>query len=151
MSYCINIPNNDFTSVKAAWMKVVDCINDLKRQGKYPQNMVLHTRYIKNSSAYLSPASGEDHTCCIEILTYSGDNRPVSEYEDYFKSIEREWIKMGGKPHWGKAIYPEAVEQLKSMYGGNMDTFLQIRQQLDPDQIFMNDFLRKVFQLPSSQ
>ena len=145
MSYCINIPNNDFTNAQKAWMQVVKRVNALKSQGKYPQNMVLHTRYIKNSSAYLSPASGEDHTCCIEILTFTGDNRPVDSYEDYFKEIERDWIELGGKPHWGKAIY--SVDKLKAMYGANMDKFLQIRQALDPNQMFVNDFLQQVFQL----
>jgi hypothetical protein len=146
MSYCINIPNNDFTLVQKAWMQVVKRIEALKKQGKYPQNMVLHTRYIRNSNALLSPASGEDHTCCIEILTFTGDNRPVSDYEDYFKQIEQDWIELGGKPHWGKAIY--SVDKLKGMYGANMDAFLNLRQQFDPDQIFINDFLRQVFQLP---
>lgn len=149
MSYCINIPNNDFTLVQKAWMQVVKRIQALQAQGLYPQNMVLHTRYIKNSSAYLSPASSEDHTCCIEILTFTGDNRPINSYDYYFKAVEQDWIELGGKPHWGKAIY--SVDKLKAMYGANMDAFLEIRQQLDPDQIFMNDFLRQVFQLPPAK
>ncbi len=146
MSYCINIPNNDFTNVQKAWMQVVNRIADLQKQGQYPQNMVLHTRYIQNSDAYLSPASGEDHTCCIEILTFTGDNRPVNSYQSYFQQIEQDWIELGGKPHWGKAIY--SVDKLKAMYGANMDAFLKIRQQLDPNQMFINDFLQQVFQLP---
>ena len=145
MSYCINIPNNDFTNVQTAWWDVVNRIEALAKQGLYPQNMVLHTRYIKNSGAYLSPASGNDHTCCIEILTYTGDNRPVSSYENYFKDVEQDWIKLGGKPHWGKAIY--SVSDLKSMYGQNMAKFLQTRQKLDPQGMFLNDFLKQVFQI----
>lgn len=145
MSYCINIPNNDFTNVQTAWWDVVNRIEALAKQGQYPQNMVLHTRYIKNSSAYLSPASGTDHTCCIEILTYTGDNRPVSSYEDYFKAVEQDWIKLGGKPHWGKAIY--SVSDLKTMYGQNMAKFLQVRQNIDPQGMFLNDFLKQVFQI----
>jgi len=150
MSYCINIPSNDFTNVQKAWNLVVDRINQLATQGQYPQNMVLHTRYIKNSDALLSPAEGEDHTCCIEILTFTGDKRPVESYENYFEQIEQGWIALGGKPHWGKAIY--SVDKLKAMYGANMDKFLQIRQGLDPNQIFINDFMQQVFQLqPPSQ
>ena len=145
MSYCINIPNNDFTNVQKAWNLVVNKIEELAKQGQYPQNMVLHTRYIKNSDAYLSPASGEDHTCCIEILTFTGNDRPVSSYEWYFEEIEQGWIALGGKPHWGKAIY--SVDKLKSMYGDQMTKFLQIRQGIDPSQMFINDFLKQVFQL----
>lgn len=145
MSYCINIPNNDFTNVQKAWNLVVNKIEDLAKQRQYPQNMVLHTRYIKNSDAYLSPASGEDHTCCIEILTFTGNDRPISSYEWYFEEIEQGWIALGGKPHWGKAIY--SVDKLKSMYGDQMTKFLQIRQGIDPDQMFINDFLKQVFQL----
>ena len=146
MSYCINIPNNDFSDVQKAWWQVVNKIEELKKQGKYPQNMVLHTRYIQNSSALLSPATGKDHTCCIEILTFTGDKRPVSDYEDYFKEIEQGWIGFpGSKPHWGKAIY--SVPLLKSMYGQNMVKFLQIRQGLDPTEMFINDFLKQVFQI----
>ncbi|MFN8381647.1 MAG: D-arabinono-1,4-lactone oxidase [Anaerolineales bacterium] len=146
MSYCINIPNNDFSNVKKAWNAVTEKINQLAGENQYPQNMVMHTRYIKSSSAYLSPANGEDHTCCIEILTFTGNNRPVSDYENYFKEIEQDWIALGGKPHWGKAIY--SVNALKAMYGANMDAFLQIRQTMDPNQMFINDFLKQVFQLP---
>lgn len=149
MSYCINIPNNDFTNVQKAWNQVVNRVNALKDQGLYPQNMVLHTRYIQNSSAYLSPTVGNDHTCCIEILTFNGDGRPVAQYEDYFKQIEQDWIALGGKPHWGKAIY--SIDNLKSMYGANMAKFLQIRQSLDPNQVFMNDFLYQVFQMQPSK
>ena len=149
MSYCINIPDNDFSLVQKAWTQVVNRIQALQKQGQYPQNMVMHTRYIKNSSAFLSPASGEDHTCCIEILTFTGNNRSVDSYQGYFEAVEQDWIALGGKPHWGKAIYQ--VDKIKGMYGTNMDAFLNIRETLDPEGIFLNDFLRQVFQLPASQ
>jgi L-gulonolactone oxidase len=48
----------------------------------------------------------------------------------------------GGRPHWGKRHYATAA-QLEQRYP-EWGTFQAIRERLDPDGVFANDYTRRV-------
>jgi L-gulonolactone oxidase len=48
----------------------------------------------------------------------------------------------GGRPHWGKRHYLTA-DQLNERYP-EWETFAGIRDRLDPDGVFQNDYTRRV-------
>ncbi len=49
----------------------------------------------------------------------------------------------GGRPHWGKKHNLKAHD-LKMLYP-EWDKFLDAKKLLDPDGIFLNDYLKEIF------
>lgn len=58
-------------------------------------------------------------------------------FADYQKRMEA----FNARPHWGK-IHQMSPELAQKLYGENIEKFLQIRQTLDPEGLFMNDQVR---------
>ncbi|SEG06890.1 FAD-linked oxidoreductase [Actinacidiphila yanglinensis] len=84
----------------------------------------------------LSTASGRD-SAYIAVHMYRG-----SRYQDYFTAVERIMTAAGGRPHWGK-MHTRDAEHLRAAYP-RFDEFTALRDRLDPDRLFGNDYLRRV-------
>jgi hypothetical protein len=138
VGYAIPIDGN-WDKAKEAWGCVVARLEALAKQRIYPQNLVLHTRFVRSGDALLAPSSRNPKTCYIEILSFH--NTPL--WEAYREVVERDWLALDGKPHWGKMYNPaRATENYQQ---ADIDAFLQVRNALDPDQVFVNDHLREIF------
>ena len=64
------------------------------------------------------------------------------EYDEYFAAVERILRKYEGRPHWGKLHYLDA-SALSGLYP-EYQRFIEVRNQLDPEGVFTNDYLRRV-------
>lgn len=152
VAYGIDI-GDDFKSFQNAWNFVTNRVCDFakpkgactsvwpwayKRGAIFPQNFVLHGRFIRNSDAYLAPCFGNSHTCMLQLVSYFGTN-----CEQYFAGIEEHLLSLGGRPHWGKTFNTQI--DFGKLYGENLQKFNTIRQKMDPNGIFLNDFTRRVF------
>jgi FAD-linked oxidoreductase len=84
----------------------------------------------------LSTAYGRE-TCYIAVHQYH--RRPHEEYFTAFEDIAR---SVEGRPHWGKLHYRSA-EDLAPHYPRFSD-FLAVRDRVDPERRFGNDYLRRV-------
>ncbi|GGU06696.1 FAD-linked oxidoreductase [Streptomyces lateritius] len=84
----------------------------------------------------LSTASGRE-TAYIAVHLYKG-----TPHRAYFTAVERIMTAHGGRPHWGKlhtrdaAYFSEAYPRFAE--------FTTVRDRLDPDRLFANDYLRRV-------
>jgi hypothetical protein len=107
----------------------------------FPQNFILHCRFIKSSRGYMAPAVDNLHTTMFEAVTYIGAGRS----EELYRAVEDRWLELGGRPHWGKTYRTDL--DFRALYGQNWQAFNRIREQMDPDGLFLNDFLRHVFQV----
>jgi L-gulonolactone oxidase len=65
-----------------------------------------------------------------------------TDHADYFETVERLLRGYDGRPHWGKLHTRTAVD-LEPAYP-RWSEFLQLRDRLDPDRVFANDYLRRV-------
>ena len=61
---------------------------------------------------------------------------------EYFAGVEAIMRGFGGRPHWGKMHFQDA-ESLSAVYP-RFDDFRAVRDRLDPDRVFSNDYLRTV-------
>lgn len=84
----------------------------------------------------LSTASGRE-TAYIAVHMYRG-----TPYQAYFTAAERIFTAHGGRPHWGK-VHTRDAEYLAEAYPG-FGEFTALRDRLDPDRVFGNDYLRRV-------
>lgn len=65
-----------------------------------------------------------------------------SAYAEYFAAVEVILRKYEGRPHWGK-IHNLDARDISSLYP-EYQRFIEVRNQLDPEGVFTNDYLRRV-------
>jgi FAD-linked oxidoreductase len=97
----------------------------------------LEFRFVRGDDIHLSPAYGRD-SAFIAVHMYVG-----MDYKKYFEGIERIFLAYDGRPHWGKMHTLDAT-QLASQYP-KWDEFQAIRRKLDPQGLFLNPYLRRLF------
>jgi len=61
---------------------------------------------------------------------------------EYFEGVEAIMKGFGGRPHWGKMNFRDA-ESLATTYP-RFDDFRAVRDRLDPERVFANDYLDRV-------
>lgn len=96
-------------------------------------------RFAKGDDIWLSPAYGRK-SAYMALHVYH-----KTPHEPYFPEIEKTLEGFGGRPHWGK-MHRRTPESLAAAYP-KWNDFLQVRQQLDPDRVFLNKHLQEVFGL----
>ncbi|MCT2590639.1 FAD-binding protein [Streptomyces sp. N2-109] len=84
----------------------------------------------------LSTASGRQ-TAYIAVHAYRG-----TPHAAYFTDAERIMTAHGGRPHWGK-LHSRDAAYLAGVYP-RFTEFTRLRDRLDPERVFGNDYLRRV-------
>jgi L-gulonolactone oxidase len=84
----------------------------------------------------LSTASGRD-SAYIAVHMFRG-----TPYQAYFTAAERIFTAHEGRPHWGK-VHTRDAEYFAGVYP-RFGEFTALRDQLDPQRLFQNDYLRRV-------
>jgi L-gulonolactone oxidase len=103
---------------------------------RLPIGFPVELRVSAPDDALLSTAEGRP-TGYIAVHQYRG-----MEFESYFRAVEAIMDEYDGRPHWGKRHYQSAAT-LKPRYPG-WERFLAVRERLDPERKFENDYLRRV-------
>ncbi|MEI5906984.1 D-arabinono-1,4-lactone oxidase [Bacillus spongiae] len=105
------------------------------------ENIAVHfpieCRFVKEDDLWLSPAYQRE-SAYIAVHMYKG-----MPYEDYFRKVEQIFHKYDGRPHWGKLhtlTYDDVIRRYPMM-----PNFIKLREQMDPKDLFMNDYLSKIF------
>lgn len=114
----------------------VQRVIELVRRRNLPIMYPLEVRFSAPDDAFLSTAHGRE-TCYIAVHQFSG-----MEFETYFRAVEEIMDSYGGRPHWGKRHYQTAAT-LRERYP-DWDRFIAVRDRLDPDRVFLNDYTRRV-------
>jgi len=117
---------------RAAIQRVIDLV----RRRQLPIMFPLEVRFSAPDDAFLSTAHGRD-TCYIAVHQYTG-----MEFETYFRAVEAIMDEYAGRPHWGKRHY-QTADTLRERYP-QWDGFTAVRDRLDPDRVFLNDYTRRV-------
>lgn len=122
-----------------AWRTLKRLLDAEARAGRHPVNFVAHARYIGASGAWMAP-NYQQASCALEIV--SGVGTPGAEA--FFAQFERTMFDTfpGTRPHLGKWIaHPrEAASRLDQEA---LRRFLDVRQRVDPESRFLNDFLAR--------
>lgn len=96
----------------------------------------VEVRVAAADDVWLSTAHGRD-TAYIAVHQFVG-----MPYLPYFRAVEAVMRDLDGRPHWGKLHHRDAAS-LRGAYP-RFDDFLAVRDRLDPDRVFANDYLRRV-------
>ncbi|QDP99063.1 FAD-binding protein [Lysinibacillus fusiformis] len=109
------------------------------KKGHLNVHFPLECRTTAGEAGYLSPTQGQE-SAFIAFHMYKG----MSE-EPYFKWVHTMMQKYQGRPHWGKQSHLTA-EHVHELYP-DIEKFLEIRAQYDPNGVFFTGYLKKIFVL----
>lgn len=121
----------------AAQREVLADIRKLFARKRFPIHFPIENRIVKKDDIYLSPAHDRD-SAYIACHAYAKKD-PLP----YFSALEEIFQAYEGRPHWGK-MNTLTAEQATERYPHFAD-FLRHRQEQDPDDIFLNTYLEKLF------
>ncbi|MEO6886467.1 MAG: D-arabinono-1,4-lactone oxidase [Jatrophihabitantaceae bacterium] len=96
----------------------------------------VEVRFAAADDIWLSTAQGRD-TGYIAVHQYIR-----RDHEPYFRAVEAIAKDVDGRPHWGKLHFRDA-ESLRATYS-KFDDFVALRDRLDPQRLFGNDYLARV-------
>lgn len=121
----------------AAADEAIDAVRDLMKTTDDPQ-FPLYLRWVKGDDTMLSPFAGRD------AVTLSIAGRPDGSYWPYFREYHEILTAFDARGHWGKINFftRDDVERLYPRHG----EFVSVRRELDPDNIFLNDHTRPLFE-----
>jgi FAD-linked oxidoreductase len=127
-----NIPAEHFAVVI---QKIAECIQKNRFRVHFP----IECRWVKADDISISPASGRE-AAYIAVHMYRG-----MPYNPYFEAVEAIFRQYEGRPHFGK-MNTCTAQDFQKLYP-HWNKFLEIRQKLDPDKVFLNNYLQEVFGL----
>ncbi len=125
-----SVPADQFPAVMAEVQQRI-------AERRYKVNFPIECRFARADDIWLSTASQRD-SAYIAVHMYQG-----MPYREYFAGIEEIFVRHNGRPHWGKHHTRDAA-YLAAQYPHWQD-FRNVRETLDPQGIFLNDYLRQLF------
>ncbi|MGE7941437.1 D-arabinono-1,4-lactone oxidase [Lysinibacillus xylanilyticus] len=109
------------------------------KRGIFNVHFPLECRTTAGEAGFLSPTQGQE-SAFIAFHMYKG-----MPEEPYFEWVHTMMKKYKGRPHWGKQNHLTA-QYVYELYP-DIEKFLAIRRQYDPDHVFFTGYLRKLFTL----
>ncbi|MEV7979941.1 D-arabinono-1,4-lactone oxidase [Streptomyces sp. NPDC086519] len=99
-------------------------------------NFPVEVRTAPADDIALSTASARD-SAYIAVHMFRG-----TPYQAYFTAAERIFTAHEGRPHWGK-VHTRDADYFAQVYP-RFGEFTALRDRLDPERLFQNDYLRRV-------
>ena len=125
-----NIPAEHFPAA-------LDDIRALLASRRFNVNFPIECRFVRGDDIWLSPAYQRD-SAYIAVHMYRG-----MPYREYFDAVEAIFQRYEGRPHWGK-LHTLGPATLAARYP-RWDDFSRVRAALDPNGVFLNAYLRRLF------
>lgn len=123
--------------VHAAVAEFQDLVQEFSNKGEdsYFVSLPLEVRFLRaDRGTMLSHSIGRD-TCYLSINLHT----KFKNCEPFLRSFEQRLQKFSPRPHWGKVFFKNPLAHYP-----DAQKFLNIRQDLDPQGKFLNEFLLRV-------
>ncbi|EMF53246.1 FAD-dependent oxidoreductase [Streptomyces bottropensis ATCC 25435] len=118
---------------------LVDTLRELKAmvdRSKLRVSFPVEVRTAPADDITLSTASGRE-SAYVAVHMFKG-----TPYQAYFTAAERIFTAHEGRPHWGK-VHTRDTDYFAKVYP-RFGEFTALRDRLDPERRFQNDYLRRV-------
>ncbi|MFJ9928592.1 D-arabinono-1,4-lactone oxidase [Streptomyces misionensis] len=126
----------EYAVPRAALVETVRELKSMVERSGLRVSFPVEVRTAPADDITLSTASGRD-SAYVAVHMYRG-----TPYQAYFTAAERIFTAHEGRPHWGK-VHTRDAEYLARVYP-RFAEFTALRDRLDPDRLFQNDYLRRV-------
>jgi FAD/FMN-containing dehydrogenase len=126
----------EYAVPRAAVPQVLGAIESYLARSGAQIGFPVEVRFAAADDVWLSTAHRRE-TGYVAVHQYH-----LREYEPYFRAVEAIAKDVGGRPHWGKIHYRDA-DSLRATYE-RFDDFVAVRDKLDPQRTFGNEYLSRV-------
>ncbi|OCK77795.1 L-gulonolactone/D-arabinono-1,4-lactone oxidase [Lepidopterella palustris CBS 459.81] len=125
-----------------------------------PKNVWVHSpievRVSDTSSAsprpYLDNTVSDGPTLYLNATLYRPYEQDPPCLLRYYQAFEWLMREMGGRPHWAKNFTSGVNhESLASMYGNDLQDYLRVRNDVDPEGMFVGEWHRRTILPPKSE
>lgn len=127
----------EYALPRAAVPEAVRRIGRLIEEKGWRISFPIEVRTAAADGLWLSTAYERD-TGYIAVHRYAGE-----DHREYFAAVEDIFRDYDGRPHWAK-LHTRTAEDFRTLYP-RFDEFLAVRDELDPDRVFTNPYLRTIF------
>lgn len=102
---------------------------------------VSDTTLTSNVRPYLDPTADDGPTLYLNATLYRPYWRDPPCRDRYYEAFEWLMKDMGGRPHWAKNFETYRPD-IEAMYGKNLTTFRNLRDEVDPEGMFVGPWHR---------
>lgn len=108
----------------------------------------MQVRFVKGDDIYLSPQNGHDPgTCAITLTIYGPEYTAINYFNKTYATMRTKGLN--ARFHWGKHFNHDHKE-IQNLYP-DLEEFADFRSQMDPNNIFVNEFLEEKFQFAKTE
>ena len=100
---------------------------------------------------YLDPTIPDGATLYLNATLYRPYGRDPPCHERYYEAFEYLMRELGGRPHWAKNFSANTTGQyIEQTYGADMSEFMKVRDESDPDGMFVGEWHKRNLPLQTS-
>lgn len=99
---------------------------------------------------YLDNTNRQGPTLYLNATLYRPFLQDPPCHERYYEAFEWLMNDVGAKPHWAKNFHTVTQADIARMFGADLDDYLRVRDQSDPDGVFVGAWHRR-YLIPSSR
>lgn len=132
----VRFKEEEYAIPRAALPDVLHEIRSLFQRRDWRISFPIEVRVTPSDDVWLSTAYERD-SAYIAIHVFHS-----APHEQYFTDVEAVMVSAGGRPHWGK-MHTRDAGYLAGVYP-RLGEFAAIRELVDPERRFANDYLRQV-------
>jgi D-arabinono-1,4-lactone oxidase len=97
-----------------------------------------------NPRGFLDPSCESEPTLYLNATLYRPYGLDPPCRERYYEAFEYLMKELGGRPHWAKNFSTVDHQQIKKMYGKNLDRWQAVREEVDPEGMFVGAWQRRL-------
>lgn len=132
----VRFKEQEYAIPRPALSDVLREVRSLFRRKDWRISFPIEVRVTPPDDVWLSTAYSRD-TAYVAVHVFH-----PAPHEDYFREVEAVMTSVGGRPHWGK-MHTRDAGYLAAVYP-RLGEFVALRDHLDPDRRFGNDYLERV-------
>jgi FAD/FMN-containing dehydrogenase len=132
----VRFVETEYAVPRASAVEVVTAVRSAIEASPWRVLIPIEVRVAAADDIALSTAYGRDSAYVAVHMPIGVDHEPL------FATVGRIMAEHDGRPHWGK-LHELDADQLRKLYP-EFETFVALRDQLDPGGTFTNDYLDKV-------
>jgi FAD-linked oxidoreductase len=132
----VRFRESEWSIPRPALREAITAIQRVIEQRGWRISFPVEVRVAAADDLWLSTAHGRD-SAYVAVHQYHR-----TPHHDYFRAVQEIMLDLDGRPHWGKLHYLDA-EALSGRYPRFAD-FLAVRDRVDPERRFGNDYLTQV-------
>jgi D-arabinono-1,4-lactone oxidase len=92
---------------------------------------------------FLEPSHPGEPTLYLNATLYRPFGLDPPCHKPYYAAFEKLMRQHNGRPHWAKNFATVTSHDIEDMYGADLDSWRRVRREVDPDGLFVGDWVRR--------